>query len=87
MFLAGVGGCASPSTDTRTTANSAELAVFFEEVFERRLAQSPERQSNMGRKTDRLGEWDDRSDEFAAQQTEAVEVDLERLRSGFDRKS
>ena len=68
---------ARPSDDER-------LNVFLDEVFERRVDERPEFQSRLGRMTDRLGEWDDRSDAFAADQVAKDAADLERLRTGFD---
>ena len=62
----------------------ARIDRFFAEVYERRVAQSPIEQSRLGRKTDRLGEWDDFSDEFYFEQIEQTKADLERLRSEFD---
>ena len=79
-------GGSSTAADDSTPPNP-QLAAFFEEVFERRVAESPQRQSSLGRKTDRLGEWDDRSDAFAQQQIDSVKADLERLLADFDRET
>ena len=89
-FLVGVAillalSCAPREPVDSPPASNLELAAFFEDVFERRVAESPERQSSLGRKTDHLGEWDDRSDAFAESQIAAVRADLERLRRDFDR--
>lgn len=63
---------------------AADINEFFEDVFERRLAQSPNRQSMLGRQTDMLGQWDDLSDEFAAAQLRDTRRDLAVLRDQFD---
>jgi len=68
---------AAPSEDER-------LNVFLDAVFERQVDDSPEFQSRLGRKTDRLGEWNDRSDAFAAAQVEKDAADLAQLRADFD---
>ena len=66
-----------PSQDDR-------LNRFLDAVFERQVDDSPEFQSRLGRKTDKLGEWNDRSDAFAAAQIEKDKADLARLRTDFD---
>ncbi len=68
---------AAPPEDER-------LNVFLDAVFERQVDDSPEFQSRLGRKTDRLGEWNDRSDAFAAAQVEKDAADLAQLRADFD---
>jgi len=83
---------ASPAADASATAQSAaeklsedqRLAAFFEEVFERNVAQSPEFQARLGRKTADYGKWDDYSEAWAVQEHEQVQADLARLRSEFD---
>lgn len=55
-----------------TEAEDARLNAFVDAVFERVVAESPEFQSALGRQTDRLGEWDDRSDAFADAQIEKI---------------
>ena len=75
--------CASEPSGTSGTEDE-RLNAFLDAVFERRVADSPEFQSRLGRKTDRLGEWTDRSDLFAAAQVEKDEADLARLRADFD---
>ena len=76
--------CASDSQQKTPAPQSQALNAFLDAVFERRVDASPEFQSQLGRKTDRLGEWDDRSDAFAATQIEKDKADLARLRAGFD---
>jgi uncharacterized protein (DUF885 family) len=83
---------AGPAADASATAQSAaeklsedqRLAAFFEEVFERNVAQSPEFQARLGRKTADYGKWDDYSEAWAVQEHEQVQADLARLRSEFD---
>ena len=60
------------------------LAAFFEELFQRNIANSPLFQAQLGMKTDRYGEWDDFSDAEAIRQHEETKADLARLRSDFD---
>lgn len=90
LLVALAAGCQGETTpvgggpDASPAAAEAAVDAFFDEVFERDLAQSPIRQSALGRRTDRLGEWDDFSDAFAARQVEETRRDLARLRSQFD---
>ena len=76
-------GCAD-SQDVPVQSEDERLDDFFEVVYERRVAESPMEQSRLGRKTDRLDEWDDFSDEFFSQKIDRTRSDLERLRSEFD---
>lgn len=57
---------------------------FFDAVFEREVSLSPIRQSSLGRKSDQLGQWDDFSDEAAAERVNRTKQDYDRLRSEFD---
>jgi len=61
------------------------LNAFLDEVFEREVAESPIRQSRLGRKTDRSDEWDDFSDAFADREAAQTKEDLAALRERFDR--
>ena len=61
-----------------------ELMAFFEELFQRNLANSPILQTQIGMKGESYGEWDDFSDAEAIRQYEQTVADLERLRSEFD---
>ncbi len=63
---------------------SERLAAFFEEIFERNVAQSPQFQAQLGRKTEDYGKWDDESEAWAIAQHEQAKGDLERLRTEFD---
>jgi len=83
----------SAAAGAQETATAAEaqaqtederLAAFFEEVFQRNLANSPIFQAQLGMKTDRYGEWDDFSDAEAIRQHEETIEDLERLRTTFN---
>lgn len=60
------------------------LAAFFDELFQRNLADSPIFQAQLGVKTERYGEWDDFSDAEAIRDHEETIADLERLRAEFD---
>jgi uncharacterized protein (DUF885 family) len=69
---------AQPATE------DARLAVFFEEVYQRNLKDSPTFQSQLGMKGPDYGKWDDFSDQEAQRQDALERSDLERLRSDFD---
>lgn len=60
------------------------LAAFFEELFQRNLAESPLFQSQLGIKGPDYGKWDDFSDAEAIRQNERTKGDLARLRAEFD---
>ena len=72
------------ATGSKSSSEEQRINAFFDLVYERELALSPQRQSQLGRKTDRLGEWDDYSDAFAEQKIERTRTDLERLGTEFD---
>ncbi len=75
-----------------TTVEAAEqtedqkLETFFEEIFQRNIANSPIFQAQLGMKTERYGEWDDFSDVEAIRQHEETKQDLARLRADIDRE-
>lgn len=75
--------CAAGTQDASPTEDQ-RLNVFLDAVFERRVDERPEFQSRLGRKTDRLGEWNDRSDAFAAAQIEKDRADLAQVQADFD---
>ena len=79
-------GACGRQAESPPVAESAKQPIdeFFAEVFERRVAQSPVRQSQLGRDTDMLGNWDDVSDEFAMQRLDEARQDLARLRADYD---
>lgn len=60
------------------------LAAFFEELFQRNLAESPLFQSQLGMKGPDYGKWDDFSDAEAIRQNERTKNDLARLHAEFD---
>lgn len=60
------------------------LSAFFEDIFQRNLANSPLFQSQLGMKGERYGEWDDFSDAEAVRQIEETKGDLARLRADID---
>ena len=71
------------STAALGASNHVNIDDFFDEVFEREVSQSPEFQTRLGRRTNQLGQWDDYSDEFAAERIAQTKADLERLQSDF----
>lgn len=60
------------------------LATFFDEIFQRNVANSPVFQAQLGMKTEQYGDWDDFSDAEAVRQNEEQKQDLQRLRADFD---
>ena len=82
-------GCVSKSNTnqlpsaTLGASNRVNIDDFFDEVFEREVSQSPEFQTRLGRRTNQLGQWDDYSDEFAAERIAQTKADLDRLQSDF----
>lgn len=73
-----------PDTTASPDQEDQRLAVFFEEIFERDVSQSPEFQAYLGRKTEDYGRWDDYSDEYAQFQNQQTAADLQRLHEEFD---
>ncbi|WP_375205891.1 DUF885 domain-containing protein [Hyphococcus sp.] len=73
-----------PAAAEAAQTEDERLSAFFEEVFQRNLANSPIFQAQLGMKTERYGEWDDFSDEEATRQNEETKEDLNRLRTEFD---
>jgi uncharacterized protein (DUF885 family) len=61
-----------------------KMHAFMDEVYERNVAAWPERETQLGRKTDRQGQWNDYSDAYAASQLELARRDLQYLRGHFD---
>lgn len=78
-------GLAVAASAADSASEDIRLNGFLDAVFERRVAESPEWESQLGRKTERQGQWDDRSDAAADARIERVGDDLARLRSEFDR--
>ncbi|MCI5043101.1 MAG: DUF885 domain-containing protein [Aquisalinus sp.] len=60
------------------------IAAFFNETFERDIANSPMFQAQLGRKTEDYGKWDDFSEAEKQRQVEQAQADLNRLRTEFD---
>jgi uncharacterized protein (DUF885 family) len=60
------------------------LGAFFEELFQRNVADSPLTQAQLGMKTADYGKWDDFSDAEAIRQNDLTKGDLARLRAEFD---
>lgn len=75
---------ASAPVEAEAQTEDQRLADFFQEVFDRNLANSPIFQAQLGMKTERYGEWDDFSDAEAVRQHEETIEDLDRLRNSFD---
>ncbi|GAB5381341.1 MAG: DUF885 domain-containing protein [Aliiglaciecola sp.] len=76
---------ASETASAAVDASQDErLNAFFEQIFERDIANSPNRQTFLGLKTDRQGEWTDISDDYASQQLAIRKADLAVLTSDFD---
>lgn len=79
---------AEPESATPTVAENAgqseALNSYFEDVFNREVAQSPNFQTSLGITTERQGEWSDNSDAYAAQELEESRTDLAYLREHFD---
>ncbi|MFC2953194.1 DUF885 domain-containing protein [Marinicaulis aureus] len=73
-----------PAAMEAAQTEDERLSAFFEEIFQRNLANSPIFQAQMGMKTERYGEWDDFSDAEAIRQNEETKDDLSRLRAEFD---
>ena len=86
-FIATPAAFAQDAATAETEAAQTEderLAAFFEEIFQRNVANSPIFQAQLGMKTEQYGEWDDFSDAEAIRQNERTKGDLERLRNEFD---
>ena len=73
---------APPPAIERT--ETQKMHAFMDQVYERNVAAWPERETALGRKTDQQGEWNDRSDAYAAAQLERDRLDLQTLRENFD---
>jgi len=95
IFLASCDGNNSPSSAKPSAAETSltpaiertetqKMHAFMDEAYERNVAAWPEWESELGRKTDQQGEWDDYSDAYADEQLELARIDLENLRKNFD---
>ncbi|MCO4746423.1 MAG: DUF885 domain-containing protein [Proteobacteria bacterium] len=70
----------TPAADTEV---AQQLAAFFEEVYERKLADDPVRQAYLGIH-DQNDSWTDRSPAAEERRVLEAQADLKRLREGFD---
>ncbi len=75
---------AGPAAAETAQTEDERLSAFFEELFQRNLAESPMFQSQLGMKGPDYGKWNDFSDAEAVRQNERTKGDLARLRSEFD---
>ncbi len=75
---------AENAAEAEAQTEDQRLSAFFDELFQRNLANSPLFQSQLGMKGDRYGEWDDFSDAEVIRQHEETIADLGRLRAEFD---
>jgi uncharacterized protein (DUF885 family) len=75
---------ATPAPEAAQPTEDERLLAFFDELFERDVAQSPEFQAQLGRKTADYGRWDDYSEEFAIKRNAQTEADLQRLHTEFN---
>jgi uncharacterized protein (DUF885 family) len=69
---------------TQIQTEDARLNAFFEGIFERDIANNPNRQTRLGLKTERQGEWTDISDNYANTRTAEKKADLAALLADFD---
>lgn len=87
LFALTLGACSQQSL--RQSANvgpdqaNRELNAFFEAVFQRRLARSPQMRTFLGEKTDN-DKWNDHSDANALEEQQLIRGDLAALRQKFD---
>ena len=75
---------AEATAEAGVQTEDERLTAFFNEIFQRNLANSPIFQAQLGMKTERYGEWDDFSDTEVVRQHEERVADLARLRTEFD---
>ena len=73
-----------PVATVNTDQEDQRLAVFFDEIFERDVSESPMFQAYLGRKTEDYGRWDDFSDADAQLENQQSEASLQRLRTEFN---
>ncbi len=78
----------TPAEATAVAGNPAgesdRINAYFEEIFNREVAQSPNFQTSLGIKTERQSEWSDTSDAYAAQELLEIRGDLAYLIESFD---
>lgn len=73
-----------PSATSKLVAEDARLNVFFDTLFDRDITNSPNRQTSLGLKTERQGQWTDNSDTYANARTAEKIQDLASLVANFD---
>lgn len=77
----------TPTNTVATTDNADDIGTrindYFEEIFDREVAQSPNLQTSLGIKTSRQGEWSDTSDAYAAKELRESKADLAYLTENF----
>lgn len=69
----------SAEMTTSTETEDAKITAFFQELYDREVAQDPETQTYLGLDTDDQDKWFDNSDVAAAADIEESKSDLERL--------
>ena len=86
LFFVGVifllSACSENEQVVEVVSESERLNQFFDEVFDREVAESPESQTWLGIKTD-YDKWDDYSPEAAAENLAQAKNDLNRLQTEF----
>ena len=75
---------ADTSVSVQALSEDVRLNQFFEEIFERDIANSPDLQTYLGLKTERQGEWTDISDAYNKARNQESKQDLVRLQTEFD---
>ena len=65
-------------------SETQKMHAFMDELYERNVAAWPQWETELGRKTDQQGEWNDYSDAYADEQLELARIDLENLHNHFD---
>ena len=75
---------ASAPDEAAALSEDERLAVFLDEAFERFVAERPEFQAELGRKTEDYGSWNDYSEAGAVRRHRQFEEELGRLRAEFD---
>ena len=82
-MFAGTPTLAQEAAVAAPAMEDAQLAAFFEEVFQRGLKDRPMFQSQLGMKGPDYGKWNDFSDAEAERQNALTRQDLARLRAEF----
>jgi uncharacterized protein (DUF885 family) len=78
-------GDAEPApTPAIERSETQKMHAYLDEIYERNVAAWPEWETQLGRKTEQQGEWNDYSDAYEDAQLELARLDLEYLRGNFD---